>query len=427
MPHRPVCVLSTEPAPPASIGRELFPLLPHPECLAAHLLPPPSARAGIFSYQEDTYLTTSLSLPLSALRINILDDRLGSHWAPLPQHLEGFEGEHGEDKEERRRQVACFGVFDGHGGSPTSQYLSHSLPSLIESARARDIPAEIDAYRAQGGYLRRYRGGVLERFRAEKVQEAKERGDFVRGMSAGEMAALGFLKADNHVLSTPSEFSRSGSVGTLALLHSLDLPHSHPFYSSSLLSLTLAHLGDTSALLLSSASGRAYRLTQAHHPDSRTEMERLRTTGTGVITDSFGESRWGGMLANTRGVGDREFKSLGVIAEPEVVKRVFKGPDFASLLLLSDGITDALSDQEIADLVRLEIYAARGRKELASPERAARRVVGLAEDVGAEDNLTCLVIPLPGWSKLQGLDTTLSRREYRVRQASTRGGSRQRG
>lgn len=43
------------------------------------------------------------------------------------------------------------------------------------------------------------------------------------------------------------------------------------------------------------------------------------------MTDSFGESRWGGTLANTRGIGDREFKTLGVLGEPEISKRVLKG------------------------------------------------------------------------------------------------------
>ncbi|GAA5865329.1 hypothetical protein JCM8547_005056 [Rhodosporidiobolus lusitaniae] len=376
-------------------------------------------------YQEDSFCVKSVSLPTSALRWNVLDDRLGAGWNP--EMLEGYEGEEPkEEGEERRRQVAYFGVFDGHGGAQTSKYLSTSLPTLLENARPSDISSAIDQYRSLGGYLKRYRGGPLERFRKEAAEEEERNRGYKRGMGMDEMAVLSFLQADMHILSSPAEeFGKSGSVGTLALLHSLDLPHSYPFYSSSLLSLTIAHVGDTSALLASSASGRAYRLTQAHHADSRTEVERLRTTGTGVITDSFGESRWGGTLANTRGVGDREFKSLGVIAEPEVNKRVFKGDDFSFLLLLSDGITDVLSDQEICDLVRLEITKTReanpdNKGVAASPERAAKRVVGFAEDVGGEDNLTCLCIPLPGWSRLGGLDTTASRREYRLRQASTR-------
>ncbi|GAA6007307.1 hypothetical protein JCM10207_001580 [Rhodosporidiobolus poonsookiae] len=376
-------------------------------------------------YQEDTFSVASLSIPQSALRWNVLDDRLGAGWTP--EHREGFEGEDppadGEEEDaefrgERRRQVAMFGVFDGHGGAQTSRFLSTRLPSLLESARPSAIPQAVDAYRNLGGYLKRYRGGPLERFRKETVEEEERRAPgHRRGMGVDEMAVLAFLQADNHVLSSPSEFGKSGSVGTVALLHSLDLPHSHPYYSSSLLSLTLAHLGDTSALLCSSQSGRAYRLTQAHHPDSRTEMERLRTTGTGVITDSFGESRWGGTLANTRGVGDREFKPLGVIGEPEIIKRVIKGSDFSFLLLFSDGVSDTLSDQEVCDLVRIEIA-----DKQQGPERAAKKVVGFAEDVGAEDNLTLLVIPLPGWSALRPgmVDSTASRREYRVRQASTR-------
>lgn len=45
------------------------------------------------------------------LRWNVVDDRLGTGWTP--QNLEGFDGEVREGEEERRRQVAYFGVFDG--------------------------------------------------------------------------------------------------------------------------------------------------------------------------------------------------------------------------------------------------------------------------------------------------------------------------
>ena len=109
------------------------------------------------------------------------------------------------------------------------------------------------------------------------------------------------------------------------MLHSLDEPFALPFYAASRQVLTLAHLGDTRALLASSTSGRAVRLTDAHHPDSRVESDRLRRTGTGIITDSFGEMRWGGGLANTRGFGDRNYKAMGVTGEPEIIKRLING------------------------------------------------------------------------------------------------------
>ncbi|KAJ8292625.1 Protein phosphatase 2C 4 [Rhodotorula toruloides] len=350
-------------------------------------------------YQEDAYSVHSLALPQSMLRWNVVDDRLGTGWTP--QNLEGFDGEVREGEEERRRQVAYFGVFDGHGGDLISRYLRDTLPTLLESTTASEIPALIDQYRELGGYLKRYRGGPLDRFR--KGSEAFSEW---RGMGLDELAVLAFLKADNHVVHSP-ELEKGGSTATVAFLHSLDLPYSLPFYASSLLSLTIAHLGDTSALLCSTHSGRVRRFTEAHHADSRTESERLRTSGTGIITDSFGESRWGGVVANTRAIGDREFKPVGVIGEPEIVKRVIKGDEFASLILCSDGITDTLSDQEIVDLTR----------GIRDPTRAASKIVSFAEDCGAEDNLTCLVVPLPGYLKMGGLDTTASRREYRLRGA----------
>ncbi|GJN93463.1 hypothetical protein Rhopal_006520-T1 [Rhodotorula paludigena] len=377
------------------------------------------------AYQEDAYAVTSLAVPQSALRWNVVDDRLGTGWTP--ETREGFDGEDGDadpsqgergakgggegGERERKRQVAYFGVFDGHGGHETSRYLASSLPGLIESSTASEIPRVIDSYRELGGYLKRYRGGPLDRFRIDSEGYLEW-----KGIALDELAVLAFLKADAHVVHDTDSFPKSGSTATVAFLHSLDLPYSHPYYASALLSLTVAHLGDTTALLASSNSGRARRLTQAHHADSRTESERLRTSGTGIITDSFGESRWGGVVANTRAIGDREFKPVGVIGEPEIYKRVLRGPEWSFLLLCSDGVTDSLSDQEIVDLVR-------GQSD---PSAAAKKIVSFAEDVGAEDNLTCVVVPLPGWGRMGGLDTTSSMREYRMRNASGASGRQKR-
>ncbi|GAA5917877.1 hypothetical protein JCM5296_000804 [Sporobolomyces johnsonii] len=352
-------------------------------------------------YQEDAHAVHSVALPRSALKWNVVEDRLGAGWNP--DLLEGFEGEEPQrEGDERRRQVAFFGVYDGHGGAETSSFLRSNLHSLVECARGDDIPSTIDAYRSLGGYLKRYRGGPLDRFRKGSAAYNER-----KGIALDELAVLAFLQADNAALSDPAT-GKSGSTATVALLHSLDLPHSYPYYASSLLSLTIAHLGDTSALLSTASQGRARRLTEPHHGDSRTESERLRTSGTGILTDSFGESRFGGTLANTRGIGDREFKTLGVIGEPEITKRVLKGEEWAFLVLTSDGITDVMSDQEIVDLCR----------GINDPTLAAKKIVAFAEDVGGEDNMTALVVPLPGWGRMGGLDTTADRREYRLRQAA---------
>lgn len=169
-------------------------------------------------YQEDAYSICSVALPRSALRWNVLDDRLGSGWKP--DTLEGFEGEEPkEEGEERKRQVGYFGVFDGcvfrlffpafipshlksssnpprysHGGAQTSKYLSTSLAPLLEQARPAHIPEVVDQYRSLGGYLKRYRGGTLHRFRREEQEEEEQSQGYMRGMGLDEMAVLAFLQ-----------------------------------------------------------------------------------------------------------------------------------------------------------------------------------------------------------------------------------------
>ena len=85
------------------------------------------------------------------------------------------------------------------------------------------------------------------------------------------------------------------------------------------------------------------------------------------------KSRWGGGLANTRGFGDAHYKALGVFAEPALSSRILKGSEYAFVLMISDGVTDMLSDQEIVDLARGE----------SDPAKAAKAVVQFAESIGA--------------------------------------------
>lgn len=106
--------------------------------------------------------------------------------------------------------------------------------------------------------------------------------------------------------------------------------------------------------------------------------------------------------------GDFQWKSSGVTVEPEVTQRVIEGSEYAYLVFVTDGLTSLLSDQELVDLARRS----------ADPTRAAKTIVHFGEDLGAQDNCTCIVVPLPGWGNVGGEDTTETRREYRRSQAS---------
>lgn len=99
---------------------------------------------------------------------------------------------------------------------------------------------------------------------------------------------------------------------------------------------------DTRALLCSRSTGEVVPLTEKHHAEARVEATRLRRMGADrLVADSFGESRWMGVIENTRGsasrldfpelskltgrFGDGEWKPSGVTAEPEVTTRILDG------------------------------------------------------------------------------------------------------
>ncbi|KAJ5596845.1 hypothetical protein N7450_003303 [Penicillium hetheringtonii] len=203
---------------------------------------------------------------------------------------------------------------------------------------------------------------------------------------------------------------KGGSTGTTAMISTPSpTPFWHPAAPSSLL---VSHVGDTRALLCSTETGEAIPVSSNHHPSSPIESARLRRYATTFVTDSFGEERMSG-LANTRAFGDVQSKRMGVSAEPEL-RRVEMGPaEFSFLVMMSDGISGTLLDQEIVDIV----------KEAKTPEQGARDVVSFATEVSKEgDNATCLVIRLGGWERRQeggvGSLRTKESREWRRQDAT---------
>jgi protein phosphatase PTC6 len=122
------------------------------------------------------------------------------------------------------------------------------------------------------------------------------------------------------------------------------------------------------------------------------------------------------------------YKKFGVTPEPEVRTQLLSGElstlvstprldwehvpalpgaEWAYLIMVSDGISSVLSDQEVADVAR----------SAPNPKVATEKILAFAEEMGAEDNMTAIVVPLAGWGKIKGPDSTESLREYRRRQA----------
>lgn len=431
-----------------------------------------SGRNGVFGVessrgsratQEDTYSVACVHVDPLELRHSMQTSKsriikeAAKRWDPI------FAGE----TDEIAGQVVWFGCFDGHGGQAISALLKSELHAVFESVEPDMVTDTARYTRKLGGYFRRFTGGMMEKWvrqdmlptirpsrpgrahhrpipkadqdstsdvvpsteemdkRAKEIRKQQEEAaDVVMSdsqtgeiqvehisppeevknevMTLSERATLAWLHMDRRIQSS-KVLNVGGSTASVVLLHSLDLPAT-PWYSSQLLSITSIHVGDTRMLLCPVSDGHAIPLTNYHHPDDRSEAERLRRIGAGVVTDSFGEARWMGALANTRAFGDSNFKKAGVTSEPEVITQVIKGSDFAFIVAFSDGVGGVVSDQEVVDICR-------GARH---PHEAAQEVVRYAEALGTDDNATAMVIPLRGWGKVQGEDSTAEQRKFKL-------------
>ncbi|TIA71537.1 hypothetical protein E3P92_02480 [Wallemia ichthyophaga] len=318
-------------------------------------------------------------------------------------------------------QCAYFGIFDGHGGDYVSRYLRDSLPGVIERITTRDWNL-IDYFRVYGNY-----------FPQEELDAESATRDSHSHLSLHDRLKLAFLKVGMVLRSkTPLTHSSQadkrtitdaqnrgylcGSTASVLLLHSLDDPPS-PYAFSRRLQLTTAHCGDTCVVLVKAHAGKAHRLTLDDHADNVGEMERLKSFHGALVQDSYGESLFLGQLANTRSIGDAKYKSWGVTPEPHTQSVEVDGDAYSMAILLSDGVTGVVGVQEAADVASSKFGQSLqfGR----AAQAAAQAVVDFAIDVGADDNCSAVVVPLPGFANAgKGRDRTRDLRDYRLQVAN---------
>jgi protein phosphatase PTC6 len=331
----------------------------------------------------------------------------------MPRSLR--EKELGEDGNGGTRQVFQFSVFDGHGGSECAEFLQENLARYIETVNMGSGQALQEAYRKQiGGYWRAWRHEI-ERYIAQLTpwDDLQLR------------IPLAYLTADfDYIMSK----KKAGSTCTSVFLYTEQ--EGQAFWDPGQTThLVTGHVGDTRCIV-GDNKGNATALTINHHPSSAVEAGRLRRYAASFFTDSFGEERYY-QYANTRAFGDRRAKARGVTAEPEVTEcrvGVSNGrqeprnvhvlsPDEAFLVLVSDGVSSMMSDQEIVDLV---IYTANSSGSgRGTPQDAASELVEFAAAVGGDDNATALVVRLPGWGAWDDwMDRTGQLREDRLREVA---------
>jgi protein phosphatase 2C len=122
--------------------------------------------------------------------------------------------------------------------------------------------------------------------------------------------------------------------------------------------LTVGNVGDSDAVLVRRHAGKDghLELTVSHRPANNSECKRVEATGAivdrGYVCDKPLPEK---MISITRSLGDRDVRSLGIIAEPDIrMYDLADGDD--SLIVATDGLWDAqggdISQTRAADVVR---------------------------------------------------------------------------
>jgi protein phosphatase len=126
-------------------------------------------------------------------------------------------------------------------------------------------------------------------------------------------------------------------------------------------SLWVAHVGDSRAYLV--AGGDVSQLTRDHSLAAELERRGDARAGAGGAKH---------VLTRCLGVGDQ--------VAVDVSGQAVQMPDGGSLVLCSDGLSNLVDPGEILHLVSMHL-----------PEKACRRLVDLAKERGAPDNITVIV------------------------------------
>jgi serine/threonine protein phosphatase PrpC len=141
--------------------------------------------------------------------------------------------------------------------------------------------------------------------------------------------------------------------------------------------VTTAHLGDSRVVRVGHAGAEA--LTRDHRIDAPDERARVLSMGAYLEPPYVMRGDQGLMM--TRSLGDRWFRPVGVIADPEIGRHGLRAGDVA-VVAATDGLWDVLDLDDAARVVR----------QTAGAQAAARALVEAALEGGTTDNVTAIVV-----------------------------------
>lgn len=185
--------------------------------------------------------------------------------------------------------VAFFGVFDGHGGSRTAEYLKNNLFKNLSS---------------HPDFIKDTKTAIVEAFKQTDVDYLNEEKGHQR--DAGSTASTAMLLGDR---------------------------------------IVVANVGDSR--VVACRAGSAVPLSIDHKPDRSDERRRIEQAGGFIIW--AGTWRVGGVLAVSRAFGDKLLKPY-VVADPEIQEEEIDGVDF--IIIASDGLWNVISNKDAVSIVQ---------------------------------------------------------------------------
>jgi serine/threonine protein kinase/serine/threonine protein phosphatase PrpC/CRP-like cAMP-binding protein len=263
--------------------------------------------------------------------------------------------------------MAMFGVFDGHNGESTAEYLVQRFPVALGASAP--FPSQLrSALTSAASTVDNEYMDLAERFHLS---------DGATGtLVLFELVSSGELTAS---ASSPAASRQAASEG------------------GKFIRVTCANVGDSRAVLC--RRGVAVELSKDHKCTRPDERRRIEAAGGWIAKD-----RLCGVLAVTRAYGDIEHKRLKgecwgktfsgdtLISEPEFRTESLDPPVLGMpprdefIIVACDGVWDVMTSQQAVNFVRRSI-AAHGDASL-----AARDLVQKAIDLNTIDNCTAAII-----------------------------------
>mmetsp|Transcript_830 Transcript_830/g.1004 ORF Transcript_830/g.1004 Transcript_830/m.1004 type:complete len:440 (+) Transcript_830:61-1380(+) len=289
-----------------------------------------------------------------------------------------------DGREEKLEDHSLFAVYDGHGGSLTSQYAGENFLRIFsnrsELKKYAALPLQGRKSRDDVTGIELLKNALTKTFKdldtELRIAQSKRNEDIAKEEEEKEeKTETCKISSEESIL---RRMERSGSTCVVVML-----TPSH---------ILCANAGDSRAILRK--DGKALPLSFDHKPPNLPEQERIIAAGGFVKA-----KRVDGDLAVSRGLGDFAFKSEGefsthrqkVIPIPDIITCPRDTAKDEFIIIACDGIWDVISNSECSDMVQSILDEGETNITMVCEE-----ILDTCLERNSRDNMTLVMVCLPG-------------------------------